>query len=282
MAGSRSPAPSLGDRGARPARGLGVSRRAPGRGLLQARRSPRLAPADRGLRPVGVAGAWPVWRPSLGFGRPLLADPSAQVLYPLTWLNLLMRPWRYYTLFVVVHALLSTVGLFALARRFGLRLAGAFVSAALWLLAGPLVEHRPLASLRGHVLAALGGPRGRPGPRDEDVGSRRSPGERCKACKCWRVRRRLHHDRDRDSRPRSRAPRPLGATGRGLQLRLLGVGALASLTALGLAAGLWMPALDQVSRAARRTCPPRSEPIGRCILSASWTPSSPACGRASP
>ena len=55
------------------------------------------------------AGAWPVWDPSLGFGRPLLADPSAQILYPLTWLNLLMRPFRYYTAFVVLHAFLSAV-----------------------------------------------------------------------------------------------------------------------------------------------------------------------------
>jgi hypothetical protein len=38
-------------------------------------------------------GAWPLWDRSMGFGQPLLADPSAQLLYPPSWLNLLMPPW---------------------------------------------------------------------------------------------------------------------------------------------------------------------------------------------
>ena len=37
-------------------------------------------------------GGWPAWTPYVAFGRPLLADPSLQLLYPPTWLNLLMRP----------------------------------------------------------------------------------------------------------------------------------------------------------------------------------------------
>ena len=39
-----------------------------------------------------ASGALPLWDPSPAFGQPLLADPGAQVLYPPTWLNLLMRP----------------------------------------------------------------------------------------------------------------------------------------------------------------------------------------------
>src|SRR5512144_2958896 len=34
-------------------------------------------------------GAWPLWNPSLSFGRPLLGDPGAQIAYPPTWLNLI-------------------------------------------------------------------------------------------------------------------------------------------------------------------------------------------------
>lgn len=31
-------------------------------------------------------GSWPLWDPGPALGQPLLADPSAQVLYPFTWL----------------------------------------------------------------------------------------------------------------------------------------------------------------------------------------------------
>src|SRR5262249_36760738 len=47
------------------------------------------------------AGSWPVWNPYVSFGQAFLANPNAEVLYPLTWLNLVMMPWTYYTLFVV-------------------------------------------------------------------------------------------------------------------------------------------------------------------------------------
>ena len=51
-----------------------------------------------------ASGSWPVWDNTIAFGQPLFADPSAQILYPLTWLNLALQPWRYYTVFVVFHA----------------------------------------------------------------------------------------------------------------------------------------------------------------------------------
>jgi len=79
---------------------------------------------------IVAQGSWPLWNPSLGFGRPLLADPSAQVLYPLTWLNLLVRPWTYYTVFATVHAMIATIGLFSLGRRLSLSIAGATVVTA--------------------------------------------------------------------------------------------------------------------------------------------------------
>jgi hypothetical protein len=37
-------------------------------------------------------GSWPVWDPLFGFGQPLWANPGNQVLYPPTWLNLLVLP----------------------------------------------------------------------------------------------------------------------------------------------------------------------------------------------
>jgi hypothetical protein len=84
-------------------------------------------------------GSWPVWNPGLAFGRPLLADPSAQVAYPLTWLNLILRPWTYYTLLVVVHFVLAATGMLALARRFGLSRTASFLAAAAFASSGPIL-----------------------------------------------------------------------------------------------------------------------------------------------
>jgi hypothetical protein len=85
-------------------------------------------------------GSWPVWDDTIAFGQPLLADPSAQILYPPTWLNLLMQPWRYYTVFVVGHVILAGVGLYLLTRRLGASSLASFLGAAVWMSSGPLVS----------------------------------------------------------------------------------------------------------------------------------------------
>ena len=84
--------------------------------------------------------AWPLWDPYTSFGQPLLADPSAQIFYPPTWLNLLMRPWVYCTLFVLSHLVFSGVGAFRLARRLAIAHLGAFTAGALWITSGPLLS----------------------------------------------------------------------------------------------------------------------------------------------
>ncbi len=86
-----------------------------------------------------ASGSWPVWNTSLAFGQPLLADPSAQVLYPLTWLNLVLSPWSYYTLYVVLHFGLAAVGMRALARHLGLSRAASLVVAASFACSGPVL-----------------------------------------------------------------------------------------------------------------------------------------------
>ena len=87
-----------------------------------------------------LGSAWPLWDPGLAFGQPLLADPSAQVLYPLTWLNLLMRPWVYYTVYAVLHFLLAALGMRALARHLGLSPLAALVATGTWTLSGPYLS----------------------------------------------------------------------------------------------------------------------------------------------
>jgi len=84
--------------------------------------------------------AWPLWDPYTSFGQPLLADPSSQILYPPTWLHLLMRPWVYLTPFVLIHLWGSGFGLMRLAQALRVSRAGSFVTAALWVASGPLVS----------------------------------------------------------------------------------------------------------------------------------------------
>jgi hypothetical protein len=85
-------------------------------------------------------GGWPSWTPYVAFGRPLLADPSFQLLYPPTWLNLLMPPERYYTVFVVGHAWGAGFGAYLLARTCGLPPLAAGATGAVWVVSGPFLS----------------------------------------------------------------------------------------------------------------------------------------------
>jgi hypothetical protein len=96
-------------------------------------------------------GSWPVWDRSIAFGQPLWADPSAQILYPLSWLNLLLAPWVYYTLFVCSHLVFSGLGTFLLGRSLGLSPRGALAAGALWMLSGPFFS---LANVYHHFTSA--------------------------------------------------------------------------------------------------------------------------------
>src|SRR5205085_11549212 len=49
--------------------------------------------------------SWPVWNPFPSFGEPLLANANAQVLYPPTWLLMLIPPALYYSGYVIAHVL---------------------------------------------------------------------------------------------------------------------------------------------------------------------------------
>lgn len=91
-----------------------------------------------------ASGVWPVWNPFLAFGQPLWADANAQVAYPATWLNLVLRPWRYYTVYVVAHFLLGATGIYALGRRLELSWDAALAAGAIWIATGPTVSTAPM------------------------------------------------------------------------------------------------------------------------------------------
>jgi hypothetical protein len=98
-----------------------------------------------------AAGSWPLWDPYRGFGQPLLADPSAEILYPFTWLNLVAQPWTVYAFFVVAHLTLSGVGIYAFARRLGVSRGGCLIAAIAWMASGPFLS---LASTWHHMAGA--------------------------------------------------------------------------------------------------------------------------------
>lgn len=87
-----------------------------------------------------AAGSWPAWDPSWGFGQPLLANPSAQILYPPNWTSLVLPPWTQYTLYSALHLLFAGLGVLYLARRHACSWAGASTAAAVWMSSGPLLS----------------------------------------------------------------------------------------------------------------------------------------------
>jgi hypothetical protein len=98
-----------------------------------------------------ASGSWPLWDPYVSFGQPLLANANNQILYPITWLNLVVRPWTYYTFFLALHLLFSAVGVLALGKRLGVSPMGSFVAAALWTASGPFLS---LGNLWNHLAGA--------------------------------------------------------------------------------------------------------------------------------
>jgi hypothetical protein len=87
-----------------------------------------------------AGGSWPVWDPYVGFGQPMLANPEMQVLYPFTWLNLLLRPWTWWTLGAILHVSWAGLGLYALARQLGGSRGGALLAGASFAMGGPLLS----------------------------------------------------------------------------------------------------------------------------------------------
>ena len=86
------------------------------------------------------SGEWPLWSPHVGFGEPLLANPAMQLLYPMTWLSLLLQPPGYYTLFVVVHLVVGALGTATLARGWGLSRGSGFLAGVVWCSCGPILS----------------------------------------------------------------------------------------------------------------------------------------------
>ena len=212
-------------------------------------------PQVEGFVRAALGHSWPLWDPSLAFGQPLLADPSAQVLYPLTWLNLLMRPWLYYTIYATLHFLLAGFGMRALSRHLGLSPLASVVAAGTWVLSGPYISmvdlwhHYAGASWMPFVVLAadraLGGNRRDVARFALVLALQILAGSADLCAMTLLLSAALGVARHLDLK------RPLSPTNRAVVAR--GFGAV--LLAVGLSAPLWLPALEIVSRASRASLP---------------------------
>jgi hypothetical protein len=99
-----------------------------------------LYPHAESLVRVLGQGSLPLWNPYVAFGEPLLANPQMQLLYPPTWLQLLMAPWTWFAGVVVAHLFFTGVGAYVLARRLETSRPGAVLAAAVWVTSGPLLS----------------------------------------------------------------------------------------------------------------------------------------------
>jgi hypothetical protein len=211
-------------------------------------------PQVEGFVRAVASGDFPLWDPSPAFGQPLLADPGAQVLYPPTWLNLVLPPWVDYTVYAFGHVLLSGLAFLALARRWGASAGAALAGAAAWVLSGPFLSlvdlwhHFASAAWMPAVFLAAERALERRHARDALVlglalgmqvlaGSADVCAMTLAALAAWVAV--VHVDRRR-----WRAALPL-----------VGGGALALAAAALLSSGLWLTALDVAWRSSRRELP---------------------------
>lgn len=97
-------------------------------------------PGVASLLRILAGGEAPLWDPYVGFGRPFLANPGAQLLYPAPYLSVLIHPGLAYTVSVVLHLAFATFGMYHLARRLDLAPHAAAAAAGAWALSGPVVS----------------------------------------------------------------------------------------------------------------------------------------------
>jgi hypothetical protein len=83
-----------------------------------------------------LSGHFPVWLPNVLMGFPFVGEPLTGSFYPLAPLFLVMSVERAASVFFAVHLAVAGVGMYALARRFGLRRAPALLAGTVFMLNG--------------------------------------------------------------------------------------------------------------------------------------------------
>lgn len=97
-------------------------------------------PVEHAVHAAWRQGHLPLWMPDISFGRPLAANPNTAVFYPpQIAMAVLPFSWafKFYPLF---HLWLAGIGMFFLARFFGVSARGSFFSGVIYALGGPALS----------------------------------------------------------------------------------------------------------------------------------------------
>ncbi len=81
-------------------------------------------------------GGLPLWDPTVSFGEPLMELP-AQLLYPFTWVGMIMSAGKYYSLSILVHHVFGGLGMLLLLRALLASETASFLGTILWMSSGP-------------------------------------------------------------------------------------------------------------------------------------------------
>lgn len=96
-------------------------------------------------------GYLPLWNPLLGMGAPLLANYQSALLYPPTWVQMLVGVAWGQGLMVFLHVIWAGVGMSLLARKLGLSALGQCTSAMAFSLSGYVIARAGFLSINSTV-----------------------------------------------------------------------------------------------------------------------------------
>lgn len=87
-----------------------------------------------------LAGALPLWDPSVGGGQPLAGNPNLLAFYPDFWLQLVLPPIPAFTLHFLLHWVAGGVAMRALLRHYRIGRGWSSFGAVLWMVSGPCIS----------------------------------------------------------------------------------------------------------------------------------------------
>ena len=90
---------------------------------------------------IHAYGQFPLWRPYLLSGAPLIGHPVAPVMYPPNWLTLILPLPTAFNLLILFHLWWAGVGTYVYLRSIGLRVESSFLGACAFALTPRIFSH---------------------------------------------------------------------------------------------------------------------------------------------
>jgi hypothetical protein len=97
-------------------------------------------PAVEALVRALKEGVLPLRDSTIGFGQALLANPDAQVLYPLAWLHLILLPDQAHSLMTFLHLVIGATGAAAFCSGMARSHWAGFFAGGFWMTSGPVLS----------------------------------------------------------------------------------------------------------------------------------------------